>query len=431
MKGLSRKTAIIISGAVAVVVLGAAILLFTVLKKEGAGVQYEFGEVTRGDLESVVTATGTLSAVGTVEVGTQVSGRLAEIFVDFNDKVHKGQIVAVLDTTLLEAAVKDAEASLMSAKAQYDQAKSEYDRNLPLSEKGYLSEQEFLPIRIAVQIREASLKSAEAALDRAMANLRYAVIRSPIDGTIIQRNNEPGQTVAASLSAPTLFIVAENLSDMQILASVDETDIGQIKEGQPVRFTVQANPDQMFEGTVSQVRLQPQTVQNVVNYTVVIDTKNDKGLLLPGMTATVDFLIAQRKGVLLVPNAALRLVPTKEMFAEVRGSAQRRGNTSQDSSKGDRLARGSGSQGVAQSAGMTGQSDGSPPNSHKMIWFVDSGGRLKMETVQTGITSGRLTELVSAGDLHEGMKIITSLGQSASTSTSGGSQPGGPRMRLF
>ncbi len=435
MKGLNRKRMLIIAGALVIVVLGLTILYITLHKKDKAGAQYQFGEITRGDLENVVAATGALSAVGTVEVGTQVSGTLAQIFVDFNDKVHKGQILAVLDTTLLQATVKDTEAGLMSAKAQYEQAKSEYERNLQLSEKGYLSEQEFLPIRIAVQTREAGVKSAEAALDRARANLRYAVIRSPIDGTVIQRNNERGQTVAASLSAPTLFVVAENLTDMQILASVDETDIGQIKEGQVAGFTVQANPDQRFEGTVSQIRLQPQTVQNVVNYTVVVNARNEKGLLLPGMTATVDFLVGERKGVLLVPNAALRLVPTKEMIAEVRGTSGERGGTERTAAAGDsgRAGRSSGrmgSPGAGQFAGATAQGNSSSRDSLKSIWYLGSDGHLGMQKVKTGMTDGRMTEIVSGRDMSEGMKVITGVGQAAAATTGGG-QMGGPRFRLF
>jgi HlyD family secretion protein len=439
MKGFTKRRIIIVAIAVLIVAICLGLVYARTLKKEKTSTEYSFGEITRGDLENLVTATGTLSAVGTVEVGTQVSGTLAQILVDFNDKVHKGQVLAVLDATLLEAAVQDAQAGLMSAKAQYEQAQADYDRNLQLSQKGYLSEQEFLPIKTAVQIKAATLKSAEAAVDRATANLRYAVIKSPIDGTIIQRNNEPGQTVAASLSAPTLFVVAENLTDMQILTAVDETDIGQIKEGQPVRFTVQADPDRKFVGTVSQIRLQPSTVQNVVNYTVVVNAKNDQGLLLPGMTATVDFLVDQRKGVLQAPNAALRLVPTKEMMAAVRGSLGEGRGAGRDTSRAGRAGRDSASRaggrlGGAAGAGAMwspGQGSSAGQGNHKMIWYLGSDGGLKAAAVETGITDGRTTEIVSGRDVSEGMKIITSLGQASAASAAKGSQPGGPRFRLF
>jgi HlyD family secretion protein len=351
---------------------------------------------------------------------------------------------------------------LMSAKAQYEQAQAEYDRNLPLAQKGYLSDEEFLPIRIAVQTKEATVKSAEAALDRATANLGYAVIRSPIDGTIIQRNIELGQTVAASLSAPTLFVVAENLSAMQILASVDENDISQIKDGQAVRFTVQAYPDDTFTGTVNQVRLQPQTVSNVVNYTVVITAPNEKELLLPGMTATVDFVIEQRKGVLLVPNTALKIAPSKEMLAELarEGNGTRAGADTAGSRSGQRggtggrgdsaskggqggtsgaVARGGAGQFAAGGqGGPMGQSGSSwrggsgLPADVKRIWYVDSDNHLRVGMVKTGITDGKLTELVSGRDIREGMKVISGLhGGTTASSASSQSASRPPGFRLF
>jgi HlyD family secretion protein len=443
MKGLTRKRIIIIAGAaVAVIALTLVIVYITSLKKESGAAQYDFAEITRGDLENTVTATGALSAVGTVEVGTQVSGTLARILVDFNSKVHKGDLLAVLDTTMLRATVKDVQAGLMSAKAQYEQAKAEYDRNLPLAQKGYLSDEEFLPIRIGVQTREAAVKSAEAALDRATANLGYAVIRSPIDGTIIQRNIELGQTVAASLSAPTLFVVAENLSAMQILASVDENDISRIKDGQAVRFTVQAYPDDTFTGTVSQIRLQPLTVQNVVNYTVVINAPNENGLLLPGMTATVDFVIEQREGVLLVPNAALRITPSKEMLAEL--ARESNGAPAGADSAGSQWGRRGGTAGRGDSATKGGQGGSTVqsgsgwrggsglPADVKRIWYLDSDKHLRVSVVKTGISDGKLTELVSGQSIREGMKVISGLrGGTTASSTSGQSGPRPQGFRLF
>ncbi|MCK5119980.1 MAG: efflux RND transporter periplasmic adaptor subunit, partial [Candidatus Latescibacteria bacterium] len=268
-------------------------------KEEGP---YQFAEITRGDLENLVSSTGTLKAVSTVEIGTQVSGTIDRIDVDFNDAVRKGQVLAVLDTALLKVAVLDAQAGVARAQAQHEQARAEYERNRALFEKGHLSEKEFLPIRINVRITGAAVQSAKASLERAQINMNHATIRSPIHGTVIQRNVEPGQTVAASFSTPTLFIIAEDLSQMEIYAAVDESDIGQIKEGQSVRFEVQAYLDETFSGTVRQIRLQPAISENVVNYTVVVDAANEENLLLPGMTATVDFVVEARKAVLLIPN---------------------------------------------------------------------------------------------------------------------------------
>jgi HlyD family secretion protein len=412
MKVLSKRRWL----AVALVATAAAAcgLYLAFGRAAGDEAEYQLAQVTRGDLESTVSATGTLSAVGTVEVGTQVSGTIEAVFVDFNDTVRKGQILAVLDTTLLQASVMDADAALMSAEAQYEQATEEYGRGQRLFDGGLLSEQEFLPLKVAVRTREAGLKSAKAARDRAALNLKNAVIRSPIDGTVISRSIDPGQTVAASFSSPTLFVVAESLTDMEIHALVDENDIGQIKQGQAARFTVQAYPDETFEGVVRQIQLQPSTVQNVVNYTVVIDASNRKGLLLPGMTATVDFVIDQRTDVLLVPNAAVKIAPTAAMIAEVRGPAPG--------------PRGPAAGGKVQAAGA---SDANAASDLKMLWYLDSAGRLKVQPVKVGMTDGHLTEVVSGEDVHEGMQVVSALAQSAQPATNSRSDAGPPPMRLF
>lgn len=277
---------------------------------------YLFATVSLGSLESIVSSTGTLAALETVEVGTQVSGTISRLEVDYNDHVRKGQVLAVLDQSLFTAQVKEAEANVAKARATLAQAEDEYRRNHPLFEKGFLSAQEFLPVSTGVDTARAALAAADANLTRARTNLAYTVIRSPIDGTVIKRSIEAGQTVAASLNTPTLFLIARDLAHMQIEADVDESDIGQIRNGQPVRFTVQSYPGETFQGKVSQIRLQPRTISNVVNYTVLIDAANDKGLLLPGMTATIDFVVNRVDNTLLVPNAALRFQPPDTDGAE-------------------------------------------------------------------------------------------------------------------
>ncbi|RLE21965.1 MAG: efflux RND transporter periplasmic adaptor subunit, partial [Acidobacteria bacterium] len=225
-------------------------------------------KLKRGTLENTVSSTGTLSAIGTVEVGTQVSGTLKQVLVDFNDHVKKGQLLAVLDKRVLKSAVQEAKASVMKAHAEQEQAQADFKRSKRLFADKMISEQEYIQAKTALEMAKASVISAETALDRAQTNLNYAEIRSPIDGTIIQRNVESGQTVAASFSTPTLFLVAADLSKMEIQALVDESDIGQIRLNQSVRFTVEAYPDKTFTGFVNQIRLQPTTVNNVVNYTV-------------------------------------------------------------------------------------------------------------------------------------------------------------------
>ncbi|MDY0190823.1 MAG: efflux RND transporter periplasmic adaptor subunit [Desulfuromonas sp.] len=270
---------------------------------------FKFAEVSRGMLEVLVTSTGTLAAVETVEIGTQVSGTIEKLLVDYNDQVKTGQVLALLDQSSFIASVNKAKANVLKAQAELQQAQDELRRNAPLFNKGYISEQEFIPIKTAVATTKASLQSAEADLEQAQINLQYTVIRSPIDGTVIDRSVDAGQTVAASLSTPTLFLIAEDLSQMQIETQVDETDIGQIRQGQAVRFTVQSYFDQDFTGSVRQIRLQPETVDNVVTYTVIVDADNASGQLMPGMTATVDFVVYQSENALLVPVAALNFSP--------------------------------------------------------------------------------------------------------------------------
>jgi len=405
-----------------VVVLGAGWSIYASFGRSKTTSQYQFEEIARGNVENTVSSTGTISAVGTVEVGTQVSGTIARLYVDFNDKVNKGQLLAVLDTVLLRATVLDARASVEIVQAQMEQAQADYNRNLALFEKKLLSEAEFLPFRIKIKTQQASLKASQATLERTQHNLRYAVIRSPIKGTVIQRNVEAGQTVAASLSAPTLFIIAEDLSQMEIHALVNESDIGQIKEGQKVRFEVQAHPDKKFSGTVKQIRLQPSNIQNVVNYTVVVNAANDQGLLLPGMTATVDFVIEQKQDVLLVANAALRFQPTPEMMEEMRKRRESQANAMPDSMRaqfrermGNRGGEAGGNFRRGDFGGFPGMGGGSfggqMPRDRGRLWHLDGAGNLTMAMIRTGVTDGRMTEIVMGRNVEEGLKVISGVSQ--------------------
>lgn len=274
--------------------------------------QFTFAQIELGNFELTVSSTGTLAAVETVEIGTQVSGTIDKLMVDYNDTVQNGDVLAVLDQSLFKVAIQNAKAGLLKAQAELKEAECEYKRNKPLYEKGYISEQEFLPFDTAVNISKASLLSAKATLQQAEIDLEHTVISSPIDGIVIDRSVDAGQTVAASLSTPTLFLVAKDLAQMQIETNVDETDIGQIQKGQQVRFSVQSYSDRIFTGTVRQIRLQPETVDNVVTYTVIVEASNESGLLLPGMTATADFIIHDTQNALLVPVAALQFTQGME-----------------------------------------------------------------------------------------------------------------------
>ncbi len=360
------------------------------------GSYFEFAETTMGDLENIVSSTGTIEALNTVEIGTQVSGIISDLRVDFNDQVSNGQVLAVLDTSILASQVRDKRAALLRAEAQYEQAEAEYNRNKPLFEKGFISEKEFVPVKTNMEVTKASVMSAEVDLDRARINLDYAEIRSPIDGIIIDRTVEKGQTVAASFQTPTMFIVAEDLSRMQILADVDESDIGMIEQGMPVRFTVQAYIDKEFSGVVNQIRLQPKTEQNVVNYTVVVDADNDEGLLLPGMTATVDFIIEQVKNVILVSNSALRFEPSQSMMLEFRERTQNNpGNPPGGNGRMSGLGEGTGA-----------QRGGERPDDTGMLWYVDDLGNTSMMIVRTGATDGINTEIIDTPEFKPGMAFI-------------------------
>jgi len=382
---------------------------------------YRFVAIARGDVESTVSATGSLSAVSTVQVGTQVSGQVSEIHADFNSHVTKGELLARIDPTLQEQAVKDARTSLDRARADLEEKQFQYDQAKDLFDQRVLTETEYRTAQYNLAMSKASLQTAETGLERAQRNLAYTRIYAPIDGIVIERNVDVGQTVAASLSAPQLFLIAEDLSRMQILASVDESDIGEIHEGQEVRFTVQAWPNERFSGVVQQVRLQSTTQENVVNYTVVVGVSNPDGKLLPGMTATVEFILSQAKDVLTVPNAALRFRATEAMQAEVRSgmaeSGSGRGMPAPDSAADTSPGMpASGQRGELAGRGGTASATGTEGIAR--LWYLDASGALRVARAKTGLTDGQATE-VSGPDLKEGMAVIAAVtdGGSAAAST--------------
>ncbi len=299
---------------------------------------YRFDKLTEGDMSVYVTATGTISAVISVDVGTQVSGIITKLYADFNSEVKAGQVIALIDTTFLYQSLKDAEANLDKAKAQLDDSKRNLAREKDLVERGLDSQLNYDAALTTNESNEAAYKSAEATLDRAKINLAYATIYAPIDGVVVNRAVNVGQTVAASFSSPTLFTIANDLRQMQVQTTVDESDVGRISVGQQAVFTVDAYPDDKFTGVVSQIRLAPQSIQNVVNYIVVIDVRNDELKLMPGMTANVKILVASANNVLRVSNMALRFQPPTELIdtagaGEMRGRFAGRREGSADGSK--------------------------------------------------------------------------------------------------
>lgn len=397
---MSRRLLIVL---IIIAISGTAFGYLIFGKSDKSVEQYKISELTRGDIESTISSTGTLSPITTVQVGTQVSGTIAEVFVDYNYKVKKGQMLAVLDTVLLKISVLDAQAGVDRADAQLEQAQADFDRNQALFDQKLIADSDFLPYRVALKTQKAALTSAEAALRRAKRSLNYAFITSPINGTVIQKNIEAGQTVAASLSTPTLFEIAEDLSQMEILAAVDESDIGKVKVGQAARFEVQAYPDKVFDGTVTQVRLQPETISNVVTYTVVVSASNDENLLFPGMTATVDFIVDQRKDVFIVPNSALRFQPSDKIVEEFMKTRTPKSDSMAAKYAGRR------------EGGIPAEGEGNTQSHRQVamskIWYLNDAGKIMMEPVRTGISDGNYTEIAAAHDLTEGARIIYGLEQ--------------------
>ncbi|HKB85063.1 MAG TPA: efflux RND transporter periplasmic adaptor subunit [Ignavibacteriaceae bacterium] len=369
--------------------------------------KFVFARITKGDLSTTITSTGTLQAVTTVDVGTQVSGKIDRLLVDFNSSVKKGQLLAILDTTNLALQVRNSQAGIEKAQAQYDISKAQFDRDQSLFDKGYLSQLDYVTSKSNYLTAKATLTSAQNSLAQAKTNLGYAFIYSPIRGKIINRNVEEGQTVAASLSAPTLFTIAEDLSKMQILADVDESDIGQIKIGQKAKFNVQAYPEKEFTGKVVQIRLGSTVVSNVVNYVVVVNADNNDGQLLPGMTATIDFYVEQRNNVLMIPNSALRFQPTEKMAADFTAQMQKSKENLPDSLKQRFQSR---SGGQNQSRGQGSKSRGS-------FWFINADGNTEMGSAVLGLTDGKNTEIVRSRNAEDGMQVITGFETAGETQT--------------
>lgn len=288
----------------------ALLVLWLILKPSGkTQLTLETAPVTRITVTSSVTATGTVEPVTEVEVGTQVSGIIDKLYVDYNDEVKAGQVIAEMDRVTLQAELESAQSNLASSKTEYEYRLKEYNRSKALHEKQLVSEADY---DLAVYNYERALnayKQSQASMVKVRRNLSYATITSPIDGVVISKAVEEGQTVAAGFSTPTLFTIANDLTKMQVIADVDEADIGQVKEGQSVDFTVDAYPDDVFAGVVQQVRLEPTTTSNVVTYEVVITADNPELKLKPGLTASVTIYTLLRENALSVPTKALRFEP--------------------------------------------------------------------------------------------------------------------------
>jgi len=426
------KKKIIISAAILVFIAGVVLVLSLFSRNKNDISKYEKKAIDKGNIEALVITTGSLNPVTTVDVGSQVSGKIDKLYVDFNSHVKEGQVIAELDQSQFITRVKQNEANYQSAKASLEKAKvtldntkKKYDRAMNLFEKDLISfeekesiETQYYSARADIQSSEARLEQAESQLDSSKVDLTYTIIKSPIDGLVINRRVNIGQTVAASFQAPVLFQIANDLSKMQVECSVDEADIGKVKEGQKVRFTVDAFPDENFTGKVSQVRYSPEIVQNVVTYTTIVEVNNVEMKLRPGMTATVSVVTGEAKNVLRVPNAALRFNPSlspeemQKLMATMReemrerrgGSEQAERSRPEGASSRQEAQRPDSGQ---QASGRRGFSmQGAQMRNFARVWFEDESGKLKMAFVRTGVTDNSYTEIVS-GNLKEGQLVIT------------------------
>ncbi len=394
------RRAILIVGVLAIGLAIGGYVFFNGERK--APVRYRTATVERGPVISLVTATGTINPVVSVQVGTQVSGMIKSLHADFNSVVKAGDIVAVIDPEPFKARREQAASNLEMSKANVARAKTdlaqrkrELDRVKSLVAQQFVSENDvdvaatnFQGAEAQVNVAGAQVKQAEAALNSAELELKYTVIRSPVNGIVVARNVEVGQTIAASFATPNLFLIALDLTKMQVDTNVSESDIGGIAEGKEATFTVDAYPGYQFSGTIRQVRLAPINVQNVVTYNVVVAVDNQDLRLKPGMTANVSIVVAQRDSVLKVPNAALRFTPPTVGLADRPG-------------QGGKPAKAKG----AESSGGAGRG-GMPPT--RKVWTQGPAGELESIVVQTGISDGVATEIVSEA-LAESTQVIVGI----------------------
>ncbi len=353
---------------VAVCVIGAGAYFFINGQKAPVDFSYETAKVEKATIESSVTATGTIEAVTQVEVGTQVSGIIDKIYVDYNSVVHKGQVIAELDKSNLVSEMNSAVSQLQSAQSDLNYQQSNFKRMKTLFDKGLISANDYESARLTLEQAQSLVAQRQEAVTKAKTNLGYATITSPIDGIVLGKSVEEGQTVASSFNTPTLFTIVKDMTDMRVIANVDEADIGQVREGQRVTYTVDAYPNEVFEGTVTQVRNQATTESNVVTYEVVVSAPNPDLKLKPGLTANVTIFTLEQTGIVSVPTKALRYTPTKETIGPK-----------------DKIVDCQGAQ---------------------KLW-VREGNTFKAYAVKTGITNGTRTQILSG--VKEGTAVIVDL----------------------
>ena len=410
---------------VAVIII--AIVVFTQIRKKGNMPEWRTETPSTGTIREVVTATGSLNPTMLVEVGTEVSGKIEKLYKDFNDTVKKGDLLAKLDTDILTANLESARADVNKATIVRDDAKMEYETSKTLYEKGMGSQYEMEKNLYAYQQAEQNLANAILKLKTAQKNLQNASITSPINGVVVSREVSEGQTVAAAMSSPTLFKIANNLDLMQITAVVDEADIGKVRVGMPVEFTVDAYPEEQFYGTVNQIRLNSIIEQNVVSYNVIIDTDNPEHKLLPGMTTNVTIIVQSKEDVMCIPVTATRFLPSKEVWelfglkwddnliTKARRAAMEAATSYKNSTGGS-----------TEYSGNSNSSNGKAKFS--TIWVLKD-NIPELTVVQTGISDGAYLEVLS--QLDPKAKIITGINYKDASQITSNSALGGPMGGRF
>ena len=391
---------------IAALVVATIVTLFFWMQKQKQKAQelpkFRTQQIDRGPITQVVMATGTLQPVTTVNIGTQVSGTVSERLVDFNDRVTKGQVLLKLDPALIQARIRQAKAQLASAEASLTLALANHERNLRLQSQGFIAGAALEQTKREAQAAQANVEVARAQLDSSTTDLNNSIIRSPIDGIVIKRNADVGQTVAASFQTPDLFQIAQDLKQMQIYTSVSEADVGLIKKGQPVRFFVDAYPEREFEGKVEQFRLNHTSTAGVVTYIIVVGVDNPEELLKPGMTAQTRIVVASKPDVIRIPTAALRFTPEEELLPQ-----KKQATTDGKTEKKDKA-----------SSADTAEKTKTDPKDDGVFTSTKAGSRLfrvytvgkdntpKLHEVTIGISNSRFTEMAS-GDLKVKDAVIT------------------------
>jgi len=390
-----RSTFLIIA---AVVIAVSAILVIKPFSGKEAAVTFNTTRVEKGSITNTVTATGTIEAITTVEVGTQVSGILQHVYVDFNDVVKQGQLLARLDETSLKAQVEQSQSQVDQAQALLNFQEATYSRLKVLFDKKLIAQADYDQALYNYENSKASLNNAKSSLARSKVNLGYATITSPIDGVVLNRAVEEGQTVAASFNTPTLFTIVNDLTQMEVQTDVDEADIGRVKQHQRVEFTVDAYPDMKFEGNVSEVRLQPVTTNNVVTYVVILSAPNPHKKLMPGMTASATIYVEEKENTLILSGKALRFTPDEEYL-------QKKMTDREKGTAGQRKPLSEGS---------------------KAVWVKEQNGVLHPVMVTVGIENGSTVEILSGLNESDEVVISMSSGSEKAATTKAGSGPPGP-----